>query len=133
MESAGTVNPSTLSVKDLPWQIMWNKEKCTLCGRCTAVCPVRAIEPGVHRKRALQVPVGLEEKPAQLLSVYFGIDQRTVARMLRRLRHVHSGLSQRRHHAGACGRNRQTAVSRQPGRRAPQARRTAQCSGQRSG
>ncbi|HPV50477.1 MAG TPA: 4Fe-4S binding protein, partial [Smithella sp.] len=79
MESAGTVNPSTLSVKDLPWQIMWNKEKCTLCGRCTAVCPVRAIEPGVHRKRALQVPVGLEEKPAQLLSVYFGIDQRTDA------------------------------------------------------
>jgi len=58
---------------------MWNKEKCTLCGRCTAVCPVRAIEPGVHRKRALQVPVGLEEKPAQLLYVYFGIDQRTDA------------------------------------------------------
>lgn len=79
MESAGTPNPSALSVKDLPWQIMWNKEQCTLCGRCTTVCPVRAIELGVHRKRALQVPVGLEEKASNLLSVYFGINQRTDA------------------------------------------------------
>ena len=49
MESMGHVTPSTLSVKDLPWQIMWNKEKCTLCGQCTTVCPVRAIDLGVRR------------------------------------------------------------------------------------
>jgi len=79
MESIGTINPSTLSVKDLPWQIMWSKDKCTLCGQCTAVCPVRAVELGVHRKSFLQVPVGLEEKASNLLSVYFGIDQRTDA------------------------------------------------------
>jgi glutamate synthase (NADPH/NADH) large chain len=79
MESIGTINPSTLSVKDLPWQILWNKEKCTLCGQCTAVCPVRAIELGVHRKRTLQVPLGLEEKAGNLLSVYHGINQRTDA------------------------------------------------------
>ncbi|HYA13136.1 MAG TPA: glutamate synthase-related protein [Syntrophales bacterium] len=77
MESVGCLTPFTLSTKDLPWIILWDKEKCTLCGRCTAVCPVRAIELGVHRKRALQVSVGLEEKPSNLFSVYHGIDQRT--------------------------------------------------------
>ena len=77
MESMGTIIPSTLSRSDLPWQIAWNKDKCTLCGQCTAVCPVRAIELGVHRKRTLQTPLGLQEKPANLFSVYHGIRQRT--------------------------------------------------------
>ncbi len=77
MESMGCITPSTLSTKDLPWQILWNKEKCTLCGGCTTVCPVRAIDLGVHRKRSLQVPVGLGTKPGNLFSVYHGIDQHT--------------------------------------------------------
>ena len=55
MQTDGPVTPSTLSVKDLPWQILWSKEKCTLCGRCTAVCPVNAIDLGVFRKRVLDV------------------------------------------------------------------------------
>jgi len=38
------ITPSTLSVKDLPWQILWSKDKCTLCGQCTAVCP-EGIDP----------------------------------------------------------------------------------------
>ncbi|MBN1474788.1 MAG: 4Fe-4S binding protein [Syntrophaceae bacterium] len=79
MESMGCTNPSTLSIKDLPWQIHWSKERCTLCGNCTTVCPVRAIELGVHRKRVLQVPIGLEEKATNLFSVYHGINQRTDA------------------------------------------------------
>jgi glutamate synthase (NADPH/NADH) large chain len=79
MESMGCANPSTLSIKDLPWQIHWSKDKCTLCGNCTSVCPVRAIELGVHRKRALQIPIGLEEKATNLFSVYHGIVQRTDA------------------------------------------------------
>jgi glutamate synthase (NADPH/NADH) large chain len=77
MESMGHITPSALSTKDLPWQILWNKEKCTLCGSCTAICPVRAIDLGAHRKRTLQVPVGLETKPGNLVSIYHGIDQRT--------------------------------------------------------
>lgn len=77
MESIGIINPSTLSTKDLPWQILWNKDKCTLCGNCTAVCPVRAIELGVHRKRVVQVPLGLEEKANNVFAVYHGINQRT--------------------------------------------------------
>ncbi|MEI7637127.1 MAG: 4Fe-4S binding protein, partial [Syntrophus sp. (in: bacteria)] len=54
----GKISPSTLSKSDLPWQIIWNREACTLCGRCTAVCPVRAIELGVHRKRVVQTVIG---------------------------------------------------------------------------
>ena len=77
MESMGNLHPSTLSTKDLHWRILWSKEKCTLCGRCTAVCPVQAIELGVHRKRALDVPMGLTETPSNVFSVYHGIDQRT--------------------------------------------------------
>jgi glutamate synthase (NADPH/NADH) large chain len=77
MGSMGCITPSTLSTKDLPWRILWSKEKCTLCGSCTAVCPVRAIELGVHRKRMVNIAIGLEEKPGNLISVYHGIDQRT--------------------------------------------------------
>ena len=77
MEPMGRLTPSALSTKDLPWQILWNKEKCTLCGSCAAVCPVRAIDLGVHRKRTLQVPVGLETRSGNLVSIYHGIDQRT--------------------------------------------------------
>lgn len=79
MESMGKIAPSTLSTKDLPWQILWNKEKCTLCGRCTAVCPVRAIELGVHRKRTVTAAVGLDTPPSNVYAVYYGIDQRTDA------------------------------------------------------
>ena len=54
MEPERPIAPSTLSVKDLPWQILWDLEKCTLCGKCTAVCPVNAIELG-----ALMNPLGV--------------------------------------------------------------------------
>ncbi len=71
------ITPSTLSIKDLPWQIEWNKEKCTLCGRCTAVCPVHAIEPGVFRKRIIEPSPNLVEKPGNTYKVYYGIRQKT--------------------------------------------------------
>jgi glutamate synthase (NADPH/NADH) large chain len=77
MESMGNLHPSTLSTKDLHWRILWSKEKCTLCGRCTAVCPVQAIELGVHRKRIVNVPLGIKDTPGAVFSVYHGIDQRT--------------------------------------------------------
>jgi glutamate synthase (NADPH/NADH) large chain len=77
MQPIGQLEPSTLSVKDLPWQIDWNKEKCTLCGRCTAVCPVNAIELGVYRKRIVEKGIGLEEAPTNVFKVYYGIRQRT--------------------------------------------------------
>ncbi|MEW6574376.1 MAG: glutamate synthase-related protein [Bacillota bacterium] len=72
--------PSTLSVKDLLWQVHWDKEKCTLCGRCTAVCPVHAIELGVHRKRIIQTPLLGQAgavNPSNVYQVYYGIRQKT--------------------------------------------------------
>jgi glutamate synthase (NADPH/NADH) large chain len=77
MEPMGNLHPSTLSTKDLQWRILWSKERCTLCGRCTAVCPVQAIELGVHRKRTVNVPLGIKDTPGAVFSVYHGIDQRT--------------------------------------------------------
>src|SRR6056297_1340367 len=77
MQSNEKIIPSSLSLKDLPWQIAWSKEKCTLCGRCTAVCPVHAIELGVFRKRVVDVETGLREKPGNVYKTYYGIRQRT--------------------------------------------------------
>ena len=71
------ITPSTLSVKDLPWQIAWDKDKCTLCGRCTAVCPVNAIELGVFRKRELMTSLDPKNPPSNVYKVYQGIRQRT--------------------------------------------------------
>ena len=73
----GNLHPSSLSIRDLLWRVLWDKEKCTLCGKCTAVCPVRAIELGVHRKRTLDIQIGLTTTPSNLLTVYHGIDQVT--------------------------------------------------------
>ncbi len=78
----GTIAPSTLSIKDLTWQIHWEKDSCTLCGRCTAVCPVHAIELGVHRKRLVQVPAVLGEvrhdgDSSSVNQVFHGIRQKT--------------------------------------------------------
>ncbi|MFH0995637.1 MAG: glutamate synthase-related protein [Pseudomonadota bacterium] len=77
MPSNSPITPSTLSVKDLPWQIDWNKEKCTLCGQCTAVCPVQAIELGVFRKRTLDLSPGFVKAPENTLQLYYGIRQKT--------------------------------------------------------
>ncbi|MCE5242346.1 MAG: 4Fe-4S binding protein, partial [Desulfobacteraceae bacterium] len=81
MLSNGSITPSSLSVKDLRWQLDWDKEKCTLCGRCTAVCPVQAIELGVHRKRVVQVPTFGEsfqkDSSSNVYQVYYGIRQKT--------------------------------------------------------
>ncbi|MCG2831050.1 MAG: 4Fe-4S binding protein, partial [Desulfobacteraceae bacterium] len=77
MQSNRPIAPSTLSVKDLPWQIIWDKNKCTLCGKCTAVCPVNAIELGVFRKRTIETNMGLDKKPSNAFKIYYGIRQKT--------------------------------------------------------
>ena len=77
MPSDRPVTPSTLSVKDLPWQIIWNKDKCTLCGSCTAVCPVNAIDLGVFRKRSIKASVDILKKSSTEFEVFYGIRQKT--------------------------------------------------------
>jgi glutamate synthase (NADPH/NADH) large chain len=71
------ITPSTLSVKDLPWQILWDKEKCTLCGQCTAVCPVNAIELGVFRKRDVITGINMTQTPENSFRIWYGIRQKT--------------------------------------------------------
>jgi glutamate synthase (NADPH) large chain len=71
------ITPSTLSVKDLPWQILWDKEKCTLCGQCTAVCPVNAIELGVFRKRDVITGLNMSQTPENSFRIWYGIRQKT--------------------------------------------------------
>lgn len=77
MSSNRPVAPSTLSIKDLRWQILWDKEKCTLCGHCTAVCPVNAIEPGVFRKRTVKATLNQAAAASNVFDVFYGIRQKT--------------------------------------------------------
>ncbi len=71
------ITPSTLSVKDLLWQIEWRKDKCTLCGRCTAICPVSAIELGVFRQRVMTPSLDPDKPSSNVYKVYQGIRQKT--------------------------------------------------------
>ncbi len=76
MFSNGPITPSQLSLKDLPWLIYWDKEKCQLCGRCVAACPVRAIELGTFRKRIVETPIDNKKAHTNVYKVFYGIKQK---------------------------------------------------------
>ncbi len=77
MLSARPITPSTLSLKDLPWIVLWDKDRCTLCGRCVAVCPVRAIQLGVFRKRIVETSINSKEDNSNVFKLFYGIKQKT--------------------------------------------------------
>jgi len=77
MPSNRPITPSTLSLKDLYWQILWDKNRCTMCGSCTAICPVHAIELGVFRQRNVRAAVGVQDGAMSDLSIFYGIRQKT--------------------------------------------------------
>lgn len=46
-----TMRVNELAKDDLFWQIEYKHDRCTLCGRCVAACPFKAIEARVERRR----------------------------------------------------------------------------------
>ncbi len=77
MSSNRSLEPSSLSLNDLPWQIQYNNDRCTLCGQCTAVCPVKAIELTVFRKRNLKTSVNQPHSHSSEYTTFYGISQKT--------------------------------------------------------
>jgi glutamate synthase (NADPH) large chain len=56
MESANRLDHnSELTLLEFPFIINWREDRCTRCGRCTAVCPTKAIEPSVMVQRLMHV------------------------------------------------------------------------------
>lgn len=54
MEPATTLDQNhQLSLREFPYIIRWRDDRCKRCGRCTAVCPVKAIEPAVKILRTV--------------------------------------------------------------------------------
>ncbi|NOX24986.1 MAG: glutamate synthase [Deltaproteobacteria bacterium] len=44
----------SLTLLDFPYIIRWRDDRCSRCGKCTAVCPTGAISPAVIAKRLVQ-------------------------------------------------------------------------------
>ncbi|MDW7710212.1 MAG: glutamate synthase-related protein [Deferrisomatales bacterium] len=77
MESAGRLDVNhQLSLNDLPYIVRWKDPRCTRCGRCTSVCPVKAIEPGVFEKRVVE-STGPSPLPTTVRKVVSGVRQVT--------------------------------------------------------
>ncbi len=52
MESATRLDVNhELTLQDFPYIVQWREDRCTRCGKCTAVCPQQAIEPSVFAQR----------------------------------------------------------------------------------
>jgi glutamate synthase (NADPH/NADH) large chain len=55
MESvAGLDLSNQLTLKEFPYLIRWRDDRCTRCGKCTAVCPIKAVLPTVRAQRLAQ-------------------------------------------------------------------------------
>ncbi|MCD4719735.1 MAG: 4Fe-4S binding protein [Desulfobacula sp.] len=77
MSSNRSLEPSSLSLNDLPWQINYNNDRCTLCGQCTAVCPVKAIELSVFQKRIIKTSIEKNKNHSNQYDTFYGIRQKT--------------------------------------------------------
>lgn len=77
MSSNRSLEPSSLSLNDLSWQIEFNNDRCTLCGQCTAVCPVHAIALHPFQKRAIKTSVNQRVENSNSYDTFYGIRQDT--------------------------------------------------------
>lgn len=46
-----TIKVNELNKDELLWQIEYNSDRCTMCGKCAAACPFNAIEASVEKRR----------------------------------------------------------------------------------
>lgn len=46
-----TMRVNAIARDDLFWRINYKHDRCTMCGKCLASCPFRAIEAGVEKRR----------------------------------------------------------------------------------
>ena len=68
--------PSSLTYHDLPWIIKHREDRCTLCGRCTSVCPVQAIYLTYRRQRMPKLDI-LKKKRGNDYRTFVGVRQKT--------------------------------------------------------
>jgi len=71
-----SVGPGSLGYTDLPWIIQHREDRCTLCGRCTAVCPKEAIYLAYRRQRMPKLDV-LKKSRGNEYRTFVGIRQKT--------------------------------------------------------
>ncbi len=71
-----SVTPSSLTYSDLTWIIHHREDRCTLCGRCTAVCPKDAIYLAHRRQRIPKLDVFSTKRHTEYRT-FTGIRQRT--------------------------------------------------------
>ena len=70
------VNPSSLTYHDLPWVINHREDRCTLCGRCTSVCPTESIYLTYRRQRMPRMVLNASERGSSFRT-FVGVRQRT--------------------------------------------------------
>jgi glutamate synthase (NADPH) large chain len=70
------VAPSSLTSHDLPWIIQHREDRCTLCGRCTSVCPKESIHLTYRRQRMPKMVLPASER-GSAYRTFYGIRQRT--------------------------------------------------------
>ncbi len=71
-----SVTPGSLTYSDLPWIIEHREDRCTLCGRCTSVCPKEAIHLSHMRQRVPKLDVFSKKRGSDYRN-FTGIRQRT--------------------------------------------------------
>lgn len=77
MESASRLDHNhALTYRDFPYVIRWREDRCTRCGKCTAVCPVKAIEPAVSSRRVVSSE-GSVPSPSLVRSITHSVTQVT--------------------------------------------------------
>ncbi|MBW1938075.1 MAG: 4Fe-4S binding protein [Deltaproteobacteria bacterium] len=75
MEPASRLDQNgQLALQEFPYVIQWREDRCTRCGRCTAVCPQQAIEPAVFAQRLVHSESGTP-MPSTVRKVFHGIRQ----------------------------------------------------------